>query len=308
MAAMREYAAYGLRIRSSLPLPFPAWVGPSRVVPVEVCLGPTPASLPAGAEKRYGWQAMPGRYLMTGKVARFLVADGCRIVVEPRGGSRVDLDSLLIGPVLAAVLQQRGITTLHASSVATSAGAVAFLGDRGVGKSSLAGALMKLGYPLLADDVTGVVVDDGEPWAIPGLPRIRLLGDSLKSLGAVALGAGGSDGKAQVAAERYQAARLPLAACYLLEADAGRPLDAAPAAIAPVAAGQAFRWLARHSYRRKRLRALGKLEPHFRVLATIAGRIPMFDVTRPSPRPDLHALGASFGDHLATLGAAVPTG
>ena len=303
MAAMRDYAAYGLRIRSALPLPFPSWTGQGGNAPVDVCLGTTPAALPVGAKKRPGWQAMPGRYLMTGSsVARYLVADGCRVVVEPRGGSRADVSSLLVGPVLAAVLQQRGITTLHASSVATTAGAVAFLGNRGTGKSSIACALMNLGYPLMADDVTGIVTEDGEPWAVPGFPRLRLLDDSLQRLGAVALESGGTDGKVQVAAEKHHAGRLPLAACYLLDTRIAQ--NGGPVAIAPVAAAEAFRWLGHFTYRRRRLPAFGKLAAHFEGLSTIAARIPVFDVARPSPRPDLEALGARIRDHLASLGAA----
>lgn len=308
-ALMRDYAAYGLRIRSALSLPFPAWDGPCGAeVPVEVRLGATPASLGAGAQTRRGWQAMPGRYLMDApSIARYLVADGCRIVVELRGGSQADVDSLLVGPVLAAVLQQRGVTTLHASSVATTAGAVAFVGHRGAGKSSLAGALMKLGYPVMADDITGVSLEDGKPWAVPGFPRLRLLGDSVQSLGAVALESGGSDGKMQVAAEKHHAGRLPLAACYLLDAAGTAPREG-PVAIAPVAAASAFGWLGQYTYRRKRLPALGKLAAHFQVLSAIATRIPVFDVARPSPRPDLRVLGASVRDHLAALGAAAARG
>lgn len=308
MSAIRDYAAYGLRIRSALVLPFPAWAGPCDGAPtVEVRLGTTPASLPAGAEKRRGWQAMPGRYLMTAaSVARYLVADGRRIVVEPQGGSRADVESLLVGPVLAAVLQQRGITTLHASSVATSAGAVAFLGHRGAGKSSLAGALMQLGYPLMADDVAGVLVEGGELLTVPGFPRLRLVDDSLRSLGAVALASGGSDGKMQVAAQNHHAGRLPLAACYVLDAGTCAGPDECPVAIALVEGAKAFHWLGQHTYRRKRVHAFGKRLAHFQVLTTIAARVPVFHLARSSPRPDLRVLGASVRDHLQALGAAGP--
>lgn len=306
MATVRDYVAYGLRIRSALPLPFPPWAGPcGAAAPVEVSLGTTPASLPAGARKRHGWQAMPGRYLMTSSdVARYFVADGCRVVVEPLGGSRADVESLLIGPVLAAVLQQRGIATLHASAVATTTGAVAFLGNRGAGKSSLACALIKLGYPMMADDITGIVVEDGKPWAVPGFPRLRLHGDSLQRLGAVALASGGTDGKVQVAAEKHHAGRLPLAACYVLDAGAGAPPGEGVAAIAPVVAAEAFRWLGRFTFRRKRLPAFGKQAAHFHALSAIVARIPVFEVARPSPRPELEALGARVAAHLASLGAA----
>ena len=44
---------------------------------------------------------------------------------------------LLVGSVLVACLQQRGVLTQHAGAIETEAGAVLFLGHSGAGKSTL---------------------------------------------------------------------------------------------------------------------------------------------------------------------------
>ena len=297
--ATQDYVAYGLRIRSTLPLPFPPWAGPADgEVAVEVDVGATPADLPAGAEKRPAWQGMPGRFLSNrAGIARYFVADGRRIVVEPQGGNAAEIGALLIGPMLGALLQQRGIVTLHASSVATPAGAVLFLGRSGAGKSSILAALVKSGYAMMADDVTGVVVEDGRLLAIPGFPRMRLLADSLANLGWRTSATKTSDGKRPFVAESFHPTPLPLRACYVLALSD----DVDHTAIAPLGARPALWWLSRHTYRRGRLRALGQQAGHFRAVCEVAARIPLFELTRPAQgHLDHAALSAIVSEHLAT--------
>ena len=298
-AATQDYVAYGLRIRSTLPLPFLPWAGPvDGAVSVEVDVGTTPRELPAGAVKWPAWQAMPGRYLTNrAGIARYFVADGRRIVVEPQGGNDAEIGAALIGPVLAAVLQQRGIVTLHASSVATPGGAVLFLGRSGAGKSSTLAALVKSGYTMMADDVTGVAVEDGRSLAIPGFPRMRLLGDSLANLGWRTSATMTSDGKRPFIAENFHPTPLRLRACYILTLSD----EVDHAAIAPLAARPGLWWLGQHTYRRGRVRALGQQASHFRAICEIAAHIPLFQMSRPPEgHLDLDALSAIVSEHLAT--------
>ncbi len=75
-------------------------------------------------------------------VATFLVREGRLVTVDPAPGiDQGTLRIFLLGPVLAALLRQRGYLVLHASAVAYSGGAAAFLGLSGRGKSTLAAAL-----------------------------------------------------------------------------------------------------------------------------------------------------------------------
>ena len=178
-----HYAAYGLCICSEIALPF--GVAPPKSRPdVTIRFGPTPETLGASGE-RYGlWQSIPGAYLLdVDGVARYLVTGGREIVVEPTGNGDAAVSVFLLGSVLAACLQQRGIVTLHASAIETGGGAVLFAGVSGSGKSTLLAALVDRGYAMLADDVTGVVLGaGGRPVALSAFPCVRLWADAVDGL------------------------------------------------------------------------------------------------------------------------------
>ena len=118
------YTAYGLSIRSEVALPCQP-VSPAAEPDLPIRFGALPALLDASADLHGLWQSMPGRSLFNVHgVARFPVKDGREIVVESGHGSLSAARTFLLGSVLAACLQQRGIVTLHASAIATDAGAV----------------------------------------------------------------------------------------------------------------------------------------------------------------------------------------
>ncbi|NTU85424.1 MAG: hypothetical protein HGA45_39735, partial [Chloroflexales bacterium] len=117
-----------------------------------------------------------GAYVAWDGVGACLVRDGQEIVVDQEpGGDPSLLPLLILGPALTILLQQRGHMVLHGSVVEFGGGAVAFLGDSGAGKSSLAAALGALGRQVVADDLTVVKLEHGEPYALSGPPQLRLL-------------------------------------------------------------------------------------------------------------------------------------
>lgn len=83
----------------------------------------------------------------------------------------------LLGPVLSYWLERRGLPTLHASAVAVDGRAVAFLSNRGGGKTGLAAAFLQAGFPLLTDDVLPVEEVNGTFLARPGYPQMRMWPD-----------------------------------------------------------------------------------------------------------------------------------
>ncbi len=148
------YRAYGLRIRSAAALPFDPLPDPGAFEPdVTVRLGAVPETLPAcnGHSIRSNrWQARPGAFLMRVEdVARYLVTGGRDMLIDPLGTDDGDVVAFFTSSPFTALLQQRGVATLHAAAVATEAGAVMLLGRSGIGKSSLAAALVERGYSLL---------------------------------------------------------------------------------------------------------------------------------------------------------------
>ena len=170
---------------------------------------------------------------------RFEYEDGTRIEVDGQGseiwarsapGATVeDTATYLLGPTLGFVLQRRGVTCLHASSVALGDRAVAFVGPAGFGKSSLAAAMARRGHPVLSDDLCALVEREGAFYVRPAYPHIRLWPHAVASL------FGREDALERITPNwekrfvpldgtryRFQPEDLPLAAIFLI-GDRDRP-------------------------------------------------------------------------------------
>lgn len=100
-------------------------------------------------------------------------------ISDPEKFDDTNIIPLLLGPVLALLLHQRGFLVLHGSSVKYKDKTIAFIGSRGIGKSTTAINLYKNGYPLVNDDILAIDFDDeGLPIVYPGYPHVRLSEDS----------------------------------------------------------------------------------------------------------------------------------
>jgi hypothetical protein len=117
-------------------------------------------------------------------VATFAVFEGHQILVDPLPD--VDdalLNTFLVGPILAVLLRQRGLLVLHASSAVVDDVAIAFLGNSGAGKSTMAQAFHSHGYPVMTDDVMVVQLGGDDPMVLPGYPLIKLWPESASATG-----------------------------------------------------------------------------------------------------------------------------
>jgi hypothetical protein len=122
--------------------------------------------------------------------------------------------------VLPRILHLRGATSLHASAIAVDGGAIAFCGPSGAGKSTLAAALVSRGFPLITDDVVPLRADsDGDVWAGPGLPELRVYPATadLIGIGQEVTAPVRGQTKARWQPRRAPGIPLPLRAIYLLE-------------------------------------------------------------------------------------------
>ena len=305
-----DYIAYGLRIRSALALPFRSALpldegrstaergGKRAGADVAVRIGPTPARLPNPIGKFRQWEAAPGTFLITvDAVARFLVTDGCDVLVEPLGGDEREMGAFLLGSPFTALLQQRGLTTLHAGAVETEIGAALFVGFKGAGKSSLVGALAERGCALLSDDLTGVEANaDGRFLALPASTCTRLRADSLEALGRpprTLEEVYRKSGKRLLPAARLRTEPLAVRAVYVLE-----PHDRAGVEIQPASWAQARRALLQHTHRKRFLHGLGRQEEHFRTVLGMAAGVSVFHVRRPARSFQLQALAERIAAHL----------
>ncbi len=301
--ALHHYMAYGLRMRSPIALPFaPSPSAPDQEPDVVIRVGAAPAALPAPVIKTKVWESAPSAFLINvDGVARYLVTEGRDILVEPCGSDH-DVGVFLIGSVFAALLQQRGVVTLHASAIETRAGAVLFLGSSGAGKSSLLAAMQQRGHAMLADDVTGVLLDSGgRPTALSAFPAMRLWADALDELGWQHRTRGrvrkGLE-KYLAPVERFRATPLAVCAAYMLTPSPGSGIE-----IEACARSTAFEHLLKCTYRKRCMHGLGQRPAHFRAVAAMAGQVPVFRVKRPAHPMRINALADEIERSLCQRGA-----
>jgi hypothetical protein len=180
--AAQDYSVFGLRVRSSLPLPELFGAEGLADPDVTISLGP----IEEAAQAEPGLTSVDGALLLVVPgVGRYRIRSGSQITVDPDPGvpsSNVRL--YLLGSAFGALLHQRGLLPLHANAIEIDGKAVAFMGESGAGKSTLAAWFHDRGFRVIADDVCVVQFDaEGRALAWPGLPRLRLWQDVLEATG-----------------------------------------------------------------------------------------------------------------------------
>jgi hypothetical protein len=218
-----DYQVYGLRIRSEIPLPELFGAKDEGDPDVTIRRGKLPAAGTAA-----GIQGEGDALLLTvPDVARYRIEAGRTIIVDPEPDvPERNLRLFLLGSAFGALLHQRGLLPLHANAVEIDGRAVAFMGESGAGKSTIAAWFHDRGFRVIADDVCVVQFDDeGRVLACPGLPRLRLWVEALELMGRAASGfhpsyVGETEfDKFDVPIEPELATRsaIPLLAAYVLE-------------------------------------------------------------------------------------------
>lgn len=184
---MPEYAAWGLRFLSDVPLPGLPAGGPSADgPPVTVRFGTVP---PGGAGVRIAGPTIRAQdweiRLDVVGLATCRIQDGQDITIQPEAErDAVDVTAALLRPLVALVLHSRGFLPLHASAVEVNGGAVAFVGRACVGKSAIAAVLRSRGRRLVTDDLLAVDTRAGNrPMLWPGPPSLHLWPDVIQGLG-----------------------------------------------------------------------------------------------------------------------------
>ena len=117
-----------------------------------------------------------GTYLLWEGLFEFLIeVDGRRIWCGWLGSTSIEsLQVYLLGHALSFALVNQGFEPLHATAVAIDGDAIAFLGDSGYGKSTLAAAFLDEGHRLLTDDLLLSRQTAAGYDAFPGPPRVKL--------------------------------------------------------------------------------------------------------------------------------------
>lgn len=249
---------------------------------VSVRYGGVPESLQEPIARGVRFQATAKEFLLrVDGVARFMVIAGREIVIqrEPTATDD-DVRVFLLGSAFGALLHQQGLLPFHGSAIEVKSTAVAFLGPSGVGKSTLAAALARRGYRVMADDVAAVSVRDGEAMLVPGYPQLKIWADVAEKLGE------DTGGLRRVRADLEKfglpLARLhheslaPLRRIYVLESTNTRDLK-----LTELKGMEKLTALVGNTYR---LNFLGSGEgrtPNFEQCATVAERAVVVRATRP---------------------------
>lgn len=190
--AIRDYAAFGGVLRSAIEFPELTVASdctrPDWTLIVDRAEPPDHALVLVGErrvrnERYWLWRSPAGLRLEYSHAGTFDVSiDGSLIVWYYRQDATPELvRSIVLGPAIALALELAGLLCLHGSAVSIGTGAVAFIGPKHFGKSTLATALTTAGARLLGDDL--LVVDPGPPASVrPGVASVRLWADMAASL------------------------------------------------------------------------------------------------------------------------------
>jgi hypothetical protein len=186
-AQTREYSAFGGILRSEIEFPELTAVAPSSRPDWTVSIDSSDRSLPTltlvgervVGEEVYRLFSFAGGWRLTYSHAGTfdISSDGAAIIWHHDDAARPELvRSIILGPVISLALELTGFFCLHGSAVVIAETAIAFVGPKHFGKSTLATALTTAGAKLIGDDL--LVVRPGAPAMVrPGIGSVRLWPD-----------------------------------------------------------------------------------------------------------------------------------
>jgi hypothetical protein len=291
---MFSYTAYGLGIHSSLPLP--ELEGAEARADLIIRFG------------KIDWKPAKDRYSVVevspskmffhwNDAGTFLAHRGREIVIDPLPDAEPEVLRLFtLGAVLAGVLHQRGLLLLHASAVEVGGSAVAFIGDKGWGKSTFAALMQERGHRLVTDDVVAIEVDKQRTIRVlPGFPQFKLWPDAVTEMGINPEDLPRVHPQLEKRAYRlrndFSNASISLKAIYVL-AEGERMEIESPRT------QEAFVELVRHSYLARHLEATGATALHFQQCSTLIKAVPVFRLKRPRSLDLLPELASLVEQHL----------
>jgi hypothetical protein len=200
-------------------------------------------------------------------IARYRVRNGKTIdVAVAEGADRAAARLFLLGSARGALIHQRGELALNAASlVAPNWKCIAISSPSAIGKSTLAAALCRRGWLLIADDITRVSWNGTMAIAWPSSDRIKLWRDALEMAGqnAEALE------RVRAGLEKYflpvRAAATPAALNIAIRLRVAPYVEAVE-----IAPGDRSQLLSGSTFRPRWIDALGERSRHARVVTQVA--------------------------------------
>jgi hypothetical protein len=293
-----HYRIAGLGVRSSISLPLDPVAAADVDVEVvdreasEVADAPSGGPrLVAGGDDREITLRWRGLASMTIEAGR-----GMSVVRDP-GVASDDVAPLVLGVGMGLILHQRGRLVLHASAVHLPRGAVAFVGMKGAGKSTMAGALTARGALIIADDALPVDMNGHTAQAWPGPTALKLWPESVTAIGRSPRRVRRLHPRAskRVVVDLMATSQpVPLHAIYSLHV--GNDLS-----VEPMHGHAAVVELIRHSYAARFVPSLGATPEHFSRCVRLAESVQMFSLARPAALDRLAEVAEFVEEHVAGL-------
>lgn len=179
------YRAFGLKIASQLQVAGFEPVGPFTDPDVIINEDSVPKTIDPVINKGILFESNDHEFLLRlDSVAAYYVRNGNTITVQKSGNPNdTDISAFIIGTAFGALLLQRRLLPLHASTVIYNDKCMVMMGMSGAGKTTLAAALVKKGALLVADDISVIDFSTDNPSVYPAFPSVKIWEDSLRHLG-----------------------------------------------------------------------------------------------------------------------------
>ena len=276
-----SYRAYSLNILSQTPVTG-FETAPVTEADVFIRLGEVPVSLPDAVNQGVLFQSTETEFLLNvDQVARYHVRNGREIVVQKLGNaSPVDVSAFISGSVFGALMHQRHMLPIHASTVLFMGKCLVFAGISGSGKSTLAASLVRDGAMLVADDISVIDFTGDRPAVCPAFPTIKIWEDSLKHLDIPLQGlepVRGELRKFYLPVPRFDRSLTPIYRIFVIATHNRENMEAKD-----LQGVDKFRVLKKHTYLFRGLPKTGLEQNHFTLTNLLASQVPVTLLTRPS--------------------------
>jgi hypothetical protein len=295
--AVFHYAAYGLGIRSDIPLPELTHATQGDDFRIRLT---APGDSMEGRSIEWKGDPVPEARFNYPGLARFVVRGGRDLAITPHPEGDITLFRLYVqGMMLASALHQRGLFVLHSSVMEVNGSAIGFMGPIGAGKSTFASAFRALGHKVVADDNAALELDGPRPLVLPAFPSVKIYPEIARTLGferdSLRPMHASQVKEAQCVSDAFSPTRLPMRCIYVLDREA----DSQPTRLSPVETITEF---LRHSVpTRWGVRGDGR---HLKMCSCLAQMVPLFrvrtfkelsEIQTIAQRIEAHALSAVSG-------------
>jgi len=218
----------------------------------------------------------------------FEVSNGCLIKVDIQGKDVTDtkLTTFILGSAFGVIGMQRGFIPIHGTAIVTGNDACIITGFVGSGKSAILGSLINKGFKYLADDVSMIVVDNGNPYVLPSYPQRKIAASTAEEIrecvsGAVSLVESGKEKLAIRRTFEWLDKKLPLSCIVELVPEARENEPGFTPEVRRITGHASLKLVLRNQYRPHFVAKIGTPPERMKRLLDITSSVNTFQLIRP---------------------------